>query len=534
MKPSFHLYLMSFTLVKWQVFGWHDQDIREVESVLSKVLQCRLNFPGMAVSVVKDGRILMAKGYGYLDTSKRSPVTNRTLFQISSLTKAFAGTLLLKQLKENTNFSIYSKLTEILGNNFKFSKDLWTQEADLKDLMSMNLAIPGHNGMRLHTSVTRKNLPSRMQYLEPIYGFRTKFLYGNLNYGLVTHMSENIAGKRWENLIQKEIFDPLGMSSSTFFTSDKLEAEKDIATGYDRGHDRIVAVPREFSRIFTTLCGSNCILSNVIDMAKWMMVHLRRGKNEHGKQIIDSDIVDLTHHPWTLIKVSKLSWLFTQPDVPVSTTESSYGLGWKNGHYRGHRIYHHSGSSYGYSAFITLFPDQDMGIFVAMNGRDDYYMIRTLLINYLSDVFLGVQPWLNESTICTFPHPFHNKVPKSETITIDRSLESTRPLPEYEGAYYLDAYGKLSVTYNVTSRRLNIEFGIGRWTLYPASIPYKFHGLAEGIMHEFWDLENIQFQSSCKKCPISSVAIERFEKKHPPVFKRVLINGMSACPEYRK
>ena len=141
----------------------------------------------------------------------------------------------------------------------------------------------------------------------------------------------------------------------------------------------------------------------------------------------------------------------------------------------------------------------------------------------------------DESTICTFPRPFHtNPLEIISPFKVDKSQESTRPLPEYEGVYSHDAYGKLSVTYNVTSRRLNIEFGIGRWTLFPAAVSNKFHGLAEGIMREFWDLENIQFHSSCKKCPISGVAIERFEKKNPPVFKRVIIGGIRACPEYRK
>ncbi|KAK3098428.1 hypothetical protein FSP39_019378 [Pinctada imbricata] len=429
----------------------------------------------MAVSVVKDGRILMAKGYGYLDTSKRSPVTNRTLFQISSLTKAFASTLLLKQMKENTNFSLYSKLTDVIGNDFKFSEDLWTQNADLKDLMSMNLAIPRHDGLRLTKSVTRENLLSLMRHFKPIYVFRSTFLYSNLNYGIVTRISEKLAGgEQWENLIRREIFDPVGMSSSTFTTSNTKEIETTIAKGYVVENNRLVEVPAEFRSTYSMICGSNCIMSNTEDISKWMMLQLNKGFNEQGKPVIDSDIVQLTHRPWTLIKAPKLSSLFSQPVVPVSTTEFSYGLGWKNGNYR------------------------------------------------------------DESTICTFPRPFHADPMEWISLKVDKSQESTRPLPQYEGVYSHDAYGKLSVTYNVTSRRLNIEFGIGKWTLFPTSTPNMFYGLAMGILQGIWNLNNIQFDSTCDKCSINSVAIGSFEKKAPPIFKRVHVDSFPACPNYRK
>ena len=76
-------------------------------------------------------------------------------------------------------------------------------------------------------------------------------------------------------------------------------------------------------------------MSNAIDMAKWMNFHLSKGKNQQGIQVMDAEALESTHTPRNHIAKPSLSNYFSQPTVPVSTTESNYASGWKNGVYRG-------------------------------------------------------------------------------------------------------------------------------------------------------------------------------------------------------
>nr|XP_034324761.1 gigasin-6-like isoform X2 [Crassostrea gigas] len=169
-----------------------------VDDTLNKVLKCHPQNPGLTVSVVKDGRLLFARGYGVTDVSTNTPVTNETLFQIASASKAFAATLLVKQLERHSNLSIYTKVKDLMEPGFGFSTHIRTTNADLRDLMAHTLALPSNSYLRFDSNLTRENLQRRMPYIESVHPFRTSFVYSNLNYALVTYISENLGEKVWK------------------------------------------------------------------------------------------------------------------------------------------------------------------------------------------------------------------------------------------------------------------------------------------------------------------------------------------------
>ncbi|XP_062615287.1 gigasin-6-like [Saccostrea cucullata] len=179
------------------------------------VFECRNLTPGLTISVVKDGKVLMAKGYGVADITTKRPVTNQTLFEIASMSKAFGATLLMKQIGRSGNLSAQSKIKELLGPTFTFADAERNRLADVNDILSQQLGIPGHYLMKLDLNLTRTNLLTRFKYLNGTKPLRQGFLYSGMNYALAMIISEHLGGKTWEELIKKEIFDPLGMSSST-------------------------------------------------------------------------------------------------------------------------------------------------------------------------------------------------------------------------------------------------------------------------------------------------------------------------------
>lgn len=489
-----------------------------VDDTLNKVLKCHPQNPGLTISVVKDGQLLFARGYGITDVSTNTPVTNETLFQIASASKAFAATLLVKQLERHSNLSIYTKVKDLMEPGFGFSTHIRTTNADLRDLMAHTLALPSNSYLRFDSNLTRENLQRRMPYIKSVHPFRTSFVYSNLNYALVTYISEKLGGKSWEDLIHEELFQPLGMDSSTF-ASTTPDFSK-VATGYRNGPgSRLVPVSHALTRKWAIWAGSNSVLTNGIDYAKWMNFHLNDGKDKSGVPLLNAKSFAYLHAPHNLI--TSTGRYFRQPLVPVTTADTSYAFGWKNGYYRGNRILRHTGTTFGYSSLVTLFPDLNLGVFTSMTGQDEHYILRHLLHNFLSDNLLGVTPWLNATTMCSFPNPWYSSISYSHYVIIDRTVSASRPLSEYVGIYHNDAYGEVRVTMEGNDH-LVLNYGVASWKLWPKHSHDQFQGEGQGMLFETLDIHQIKFHSSHSK--IISVEIITFQSNAPPTFTKMSSN----------
>ncbi|XP_061172983.1 gigasin-6-like isoform X1 [Saccostrea echinata] len=488
-----------------------------IDGTINKALKCHPKNPGLTISIVKDGKLFFAKGYGVTDTTSNAPVTNETLFQIASMSKAFAATLLVKQLHQYSNLSIYTKVKDLMEPSFRFSTHVGTDNANLVDLMSHTLGIPNNNFLRFDSSLTSDNLQRRIPYLKSIHAFRTSFIYSNLNYALVTYISEKLGGKKWEDLIREELFQPLGMDSSNFVTT--ISDFSKVATGYENGPgSRIVPVQRSLSRKWGVWVASNSILTNGVDYAKWMNFHLNGGKDKTGSLLMDFHSFAYLHTPRNLIPASAVERYFRQPKVPVSTSETSYAFAWKNGHYRGNRILRHTGSTFGYCSLVTLFPDLNMGIFTSMTGDDEHYIFRNLLHNYISDTLLEVTPWLNSTTFCSFPNPWYSSISYDQYVKIEDSVCALRPLSEYVGTYHNDAYGEAHVT--MGNGHLVLTYGVASWNLWPKDSHDQFQGEGVGMLYESKDIHHIKFHTSYST--IVSIELISFQSSAPPIFKKIL------------
>ena len=127
-------------------------------------------------------------------------------------------------------------------------------------------------------------------------------------------------------------------------------------------------------------------------------------------------------------------------------------------------------------------------------------------------------PRLDTSTICSFPKPWYDSISTSSYHAIPKIYHPTRALQLYEGTYSNPAYGKLFVTYNATTAKLNLHYGIGHWTLYPKKYSDQFYGEGEGILKNIYDLGTIKFKASGST--ISGVEMTSFETKSPPAFSK--------------
>lgn len=156
-----------------------------------------------------------------------------------------------------------------------------------------------------------------------------------------------------------------------------------------------------------------------------------------------------------------------------------------------------------------------------MTGSDRDYLFRSVMHNYLSDVALGECPWLNSSTICSFPEPWMRKSSTSHH-TIVKNVHSHRPISTYLGTYHNDAFGTLYIhTQPTDPTQLEMQYGIGNWKLFPKHTADQFSGEGEAIVNKIITLSTIKFHFDSHHRRIHSVEVPQFESHDPPVFTKV-------------
>lgn len=183
----------------------------------------------------------------------------------------------------------------------------------------------------------------------------------------------------------------------------------------------------------------------------------------------------------------------------------------------------HTGSTFGYRAILVLYPDADLGIFIGLNGEDPSVLSRTALQSYIADLVLGHQPWLNTTTICTFPAPWKETRPSSRDKPTNKDLTPTKAVDTYIGQYSLPLYGALDITNNEEVNCTNclmMTYGISAWDLYPGALPNQFIALGKGAVR-LWSPISVMFNVPSGKSKAASFQLLSFDSRDPPTFSRV-------------
>lgn len=307
--------------------------------------------PGLAISIVKDGKVIFAEGFGFRDVKKGLKVTPRTLFAIGSCTKAFTAVamgILVDEGKLNWDRPVKEYLP-----TFKLKDSFATEGMTPRDLVCHRSGLPRHDAMWYNSSATRKELFDRLQYLKPSRDFRTTYQYQNLMFMTAGYMVGKIAGTSWEEFVKDRILDPLGMKDGNFSVEDSKKAP-DFALPYMEKDERIIEIP---FRNIDTIGPAGSINSNVTDMAQWILLNLKKGK--HGeKRIISEASLKEIHSPQI---VASKSFKYDE------SFYSTYGMGWGISAYRGHLVLSHGGGIDGFTAQVSFMPRDSIGMVILTN-----------------------------------------------------------------------------------------------------------------------------------------------------------------------
>jgi CubicO group peptidase (beta-lactamase class C family) len=389
--------------------------------------------PGLAVAIVKDGEVIYEKGFGFRDREKKLPVTPDTLFAIGSSTKAFT-TFVMGTLVDEGKLD-WDKPVATFLPGFKLYDRTATELMTPRDLVTHRSGLPRHDLSWYNaTELSRKELVGRLAYMKPTYTLRERFQYNNFMFLTAGYLVEQVTGKSWEDNVRERIFGPLGMTGANFSVEDSQKTA-DFAQPYTEEEDEsIKLIP---FRLITNMGPAGSINASVRDMAKWVAVHLSGGKASGDRQLIGAATLADIHSPHMVIDEAAERPELSQP---------SYGMGWFIDTYRGHQRVEHGGNIDGFSALVTLLPQDGFGMVILTNKNGTG--VPELLARHTMDRLLELEPinWNGEAIIRRDAARAEQK--KGEAKKEEMRKPGTKPahkLEEYAGEYFHPAYGTLRV-----------------------------------------------------------------------------------------
>ena len=306
---------------------------------------------GVAVAVVKDGQLCFAGGFGFRDRSAAAPVDAETCFAIGSATKAFTSMVISMHVDEH-KISLDVPVKQLL-RDFQMKDPQASNETTLLDILCHRSGLAPHNALWYLGPFARSELLYRLRDLEPFpvqggTAFRTMFLYNNIMYMVAGYLLEILFGVSYEDIVKTRILDPLGMTSTSLSLAG-LTGSANYAKGYEKADELPL-------KDFTNIGPAAEINSNVLDMAKWVQLFLRKGVGSNGNVMISQPALERMYTP--LMNIG-------------DGTGTSYGLGWTIGtiqsNQQNKRLIFHTGDADGNSAYVSFMPDDGLGVIVLTN-----------------------------------------------------------------------------------------------------------------------------------------------------------------------
>src|SRR5579859_1745356 len=231
--------------------------------------------PGLSVAIVKDGKVVLAKGYGVRKLGGSAPVDENTLFGIGSNTKAFTSAALASLVdagKISWDDPVYQRLP-----GFQMYDPYVSHEMTIRDLLTHRSGMGLGEGDLLfwpHTTYTRDDIIYRLRFMKPASSFRSRFAYDNLMYIAAGQIIPAVTGKSWEDYIRERILIPLGMNT-TNLSNAAFKPTDDYAFPHSRLEGKLQVI--DFVNL-DNAGPAGSINSSAAEMAKWVALQLNRGK----------------------------------------------------------------------------------------------------------------------------------------------------------------------------------------------------------------------------------------------------------------
>ncbi len=413
----------------------------DLDAYVARAMQT-FSVPGVSLSVVKDGRVVVAKGYGVRKLGETTAVDAQTLFGIASNTKVVTATalgLLVEEGKLEWNAPVIRYLPW-----FQMWDPYVTRELSIRDLLVHRSGLGLGAGDLLWwpaSTYDRKEIARRLRFIRPVTSFRSAYAYDNVLYLIAGEVIESLSGKSWEDFVTERILQRVGMSTSNVRHSEALKGvpRGNVATPHAPIGDKVMPI-KPFDSDNTNPAGG--INSNAVDMAKWMGVLLAHGALPDGSRLISDET-------WSEI-TTVVTPLPTPPPPPELAAQRAnyrgYALGLGVADYRGQKLLLHTGGLPGYVSRVMLVPDAGLGIAVLTNQESGAAF--DAIAFRIADHFLGAPQtdWIAAYQKLTARQDAAVAAAEKKAVASrDAASKPSLPLSKYAGTYVDEWYGDIAI-----------------------------------------------------------------------------------------
>ena len=424
------------------------QDLTGLDEFVASVMK-EWHVPGLAVGVVRDGKPILVKGYGFRDVEGKQPVTPRTLMAIGSNSKSF--TVVLMGMLADSGKLEWDKPVRTYLPDFQLYDELAAREMTPRDLVTHRSGLPRHDALWYGRSFGREEMYRRLRYLEPNASFRGRWQYQNLMFMTAGYLVERLTARPWEDQIRERIFQPLGMARSNTSVRD-LSASDDVALAYvwrecptaAAGNGNGSSSPPECGlvkvpyRNIDAIGPAGSINSSVEEMLHYIQFHVDSGRYQ-GKTV-------LSKANWTQMQTPQV--LVGSPDLwPDDVGVATYGMGLAVSTYRGRKLVQHGGGIDGFISQMSWMPKERIGVVVLTNMSGNNPVPNIVTRNVFDRLLERDQIDWVARTRQQEKEGVERRDKQRKEREAERKPNTTpsHPLSAYAGAFEHPGYGRLTV-----------------------------------------------------------------------------------------
>lgn len=376
MKKSIYFLILFFSVGSLFSQGLSST---QIDSLVERTLKA-FQVPGIAVGVVKDGKLIHAKGYGVRSMSNQKPVDENTLFGIASNSKAFTSAA-IGILVDEGKLKLDDKVRDYIPE-FKLYDPYVTEDFRIRDLLThrCGLGLGAGDLMFFPDSAVFSvgDAIHNLRYLKPESAFRTRFQYNNLMFITAGEVIARVSGKSWFEFIEERFFKPLGMNAS-FAQYNRIKDKGNIIEPHAICDRKLQVISHHNSELMSA---AGTIFSNVNDLSKWLISMMNEAKIPNSSNsLFSKKFLNEMLNAQTPISVNN-------PGT-YNTHFSAYGLGFFLSDVKGYKQISHSGGLPGNVTQITMIPELGLGIIVLTNQQEGGAF--RAVTDAIKDSYLGIK-----------------------------------------------------------------------------------------------------------------------------------------------
>src|SRR5579862_289554 len=395
---------------------------------------------GIAVAIVKDGKIEVAKGYGVRKLGDPTPVDEFTMFGIGSNTKAFttaALAILIDEGKLSWDDPVYQRLP-----GFVMYDPYVSHEMTIRDLLTHRSGMGLGEGDLLfwpHTTYSRADVIYKLRFMKPQSSFRSHYAYDNLLYMTAGQIIPAVTGTSWDDYIRQRVFAPLEMTHSNV-SNTEFKAGDDYAFPHSKVDGKLQVIP--FGDL-DNAGPAGAINSCAADMAKWVQLQLNHGKfADHDGHLFSEQRSKEMWSAQTILPIGDPP----QQLAALKANFADYALGWGLRDYHGRKLIGHTGGVGGFVSRVMLVPQENLGIVILTNAEESG-AFDAILYHILDHYFqLPLTGWVAAyKAVRDKAENDAAEVMKKAESGRDGTSKPSLPLAKYAGVYNDAWYGPITI-----------------------------------------------------------------------------------------